>query len=43
MTPECQNRICQIGDDITTSDLHRYLAGGILTDTRLIVERKFTQ
>lgn len=34
---------CQIGDDITTSPLHRFLASGTLSQTRIIVEDKITR
>lgn len=34
---------CEIGDNITTTDLHRFLASGTLRETRVIVEDKFTR
>ena len=34
---------CQIGDDITNTRLHVFLASGALSETRVIVENKITR
>ena len=34
---------CQIGDDITNTQLHIFLASGALSQTRVIVENKITR
>lgn len=34
---------CQIGDDITTSEFHRFLASSSFSQTRIIVEDKLTR